>query len=220
VNELVAVVVAYLLGSIPFAYLAGRARGVDLRTVGSGNLGAANVFRALGRRMGIGVMAADILKGVVAVVIARLITDDPWPAIAAAAAMAGHVYPVWLRFKGGKGVAVGGGTVIALAPLAALGVFAIWILVVATTRYTSLASIIGALAATPLVWAFGYPVSSIVFVGLGSAALLVLHRDNIRRLLAGRENRIEFRRARPGLSDAPRPSRDPPTGRSGVPPPG
>ena len=202
-NELVAVVVAYLLGSIPFAYLAGRARGVDLRTVGSGNLGAANVFRTLGRRMGIGVMAADVLKGVVAVVIARLITDDPWPAIAAAAAMAGHVYPVWLRFKGGKGVAVGGGAVIALTPLAALAVFAIWILVVATTRYTSLASIIGALAATPLVWAFGYPVSSIIFVGLGSTALLVLHRDNMRRLLAGRENRIEFRRARPGLTDAP-----------------
>jgi glycerol-3-phosphate acyltransferase PlsY len=203
VNELVAVVVAYLLGSIPFAFLAGRARGVDLRTVGSGNLGAANVFRTLGRRWGIGVMAADILKGVVAVVIARLITDDPWPAIAAAAAMAGHVYPVWLRFKGGKGVAVGGGAVIALTPLAALIVFAIWILVVATTRYTSLASITGALAVTPLVWALGYPVSSIVFVGLGSLALLVLHRDNIRRLLAGRENRIEFRRARPGLSDAP-----------------
>jgi glycerol-3-phosphate acyltransferase PlsY len=203
VNELVAVVVAYLLGSIPFAFLAGRAHGVDLRTVGSGNLGAANVFRTLGRRWGIGVMAADILKGVLAVLIARLITDDPWPAIAAAAAMAGHVYPVWLRFKGGKGVAVGGGAVIALTPLAALIVFAIWILVVATTRYTSLASITGALAATPVVWALGYPVSSIVFVALGSLALLILHRDNIRRLLAGRENRIEFRRARPGLSDAP-----------------
>ena len=81
-TQALVVALAYLLGSIPFAFLAGRARGVDLRTVGSGNLGAANVFRTLGREMGIAVMAADILKGVVAVVIARLLTDDPWPATA------------------------------------------------------------------------------------------------------------------------------------------
>ena len=107
-NAVAAIVIAYLLGSIPFAYLAGRARGIDLRKVGSGNLGAANVFRTLGRRMGIAVMAADIGKGAAAVLIAKALTDDPWPAVAAGAAMAGHVFPVWLRFKGGKGVAVGG----------------------------------------------------------------------------------------------------------------
>ena len=135
-TEALVVVLAYLLGSIPFAFLAGRARGVDLRTVGSGNLGAANVFRTLGREMGVAVMVADILKGVVAVVIARLLTDDPWPAIAAAAAMAGHVFPVWLRFKGGKGVAVAGGAVIALMPLVAIILFAIWVAVVATTPAT------------------------------------------------------------------------------------
>ena len=96
-----AVAAAYLLGSIPFAFLAGRARGVDLRTIGSGNLGAANVFRALGKGMGIAVMAADIGKGVAAVLIARALTDDPWPAIAAGAAVAGHVFPVWMGFNGG-----------------------------------------------------------------------------------------------------------------------
>jgi glycerol-3-phosphate acyltransferase PlsY len=206
VTEALVVAVAYLLGSIPFAFLAGRARGVDLRTVGSGNLGAANVFRTLGRDMGIAVMAADILKGVVAVVIARLLTDDPWPAIAAAAAMAGHVFPVWLRFKGGKGVAVAGGAVIALMPLVALILFGIWIAIVATTRYTSLASITGALAATPLAWALGEPLSTIIFAAAGAAALLFLHRSNIRRLLRGEENRIELGRARrppAGISGAP-----------------
>jgi acyl phosphate:glycerol-3-phosphate acyltransferase len=206
VTQALVVVLAYLLGSIPFAYLAGRSRGVDLRTVGSGNLGAANVFRTLGRDMGIAVMVADILKGVVAVVIARLLTDDPWPAVAAAAAMAGHVFPVWLRFKGGKGVAVGGGATLALMPLAALIVFAIWLAVAVTTRYTSLASIAGALAVTPLAWGLGYPTSTIVFAGAGAAALLFLHRGNIRRLLRGEENRIELRRARPRPAPESRPS--------------
>jgi glycerol-3-phosphate acyltransferase PlsY len=196
VTEALVVVLAYLLGSIPFAFLAGRARGIDLRTVGSGNLGAANVFRTLGREMGLAVMAADILKGLVAVVIARLLTDDPWPAVAAAAAMAGHVFPVWLRFKGGKGVAVGGGAVIGLMPLAALILFAVWIVTVAVTRYTSLAAIVGAVIATPLVWAMGYPAADIVFTALAAAAVLFLHRANIGRLLRGQENRIQLGRAR------------------------
>jgi len=196
VTEALVVVVAYLLGSVPFAYLAGRARGIDLRTVGSGNLGAANVFRNLGRGMGIAVMAADILKGVAAVVIARLLTDDPWPAIAAGAAMAGHVFPVWLRFKGGKGVAVGGGAVIGLMPLAAVILLGLWAAIVLTTRYTSLASVVGALAATPLVWALGYPVSDIVFTGVAAAAVLALHRSNLRRLARGQELRIELSRPR------------------------
>ena len=195
-NELVAIVVAYLLGSIPFAFLAGMARGVDLRTVGSGNLGAANVFRNLGRRWGIAVMAADIGKGVVAVVIARLITDDPWPAIAAGAAMAGHVFPVWLRFKGGKGVAVGGGAMIGLVPLAALILLGIWLVVLLVTRYSSLASIIAALAATPLTIAMGYPWSSVAFAAAGAVAVLVLHRANIARLLRHEESRIQLGRAR------------------------
>ncbi|WP_217914624.1 glycerol-3-phosphate 1-O-acyltransferase PlsY [Miltoncostaea marina] len=194
-----AIAIAYLLGSIPFAYLAGMSRGIDLRTVGSGNLGAANVFRALGTRMGVAVMAADIGKGVVAVLVARAIADDPWPAVAAGAAMAGHVFPVWLRFKGGKGVAVGGGAVIGLMPLAAAILLGLWFVVLLATRYSSLASITGAAAATPLVWSLGYDVASVVFTGIAAAAVLALHRANIGRLLRGEENRIVLRR-RPGAA--------------------
>lgn len=189
-NQALAIAVAYLLGSIPFSYLAGRAKGIDLRTVGSGNLGAANAFRALGRGTGIAVLVADVLKGVVAVVIARLVTDDPWPAIAAGAAMAGHVFPVWLRFRGGKGVAVGGGAVIALMPLASVILFAVWIVVAVISRYTSLASLTSAVVATPLVWAMGYPAADVVFTGIAAVAVVVLHRGNIRRLATGTERRI------------------------------
>jgi len=196
VNEALAVAVAYLLGSIPFAFLAGRARGIDLRTVGSGNLGAANVFRTLGRGWGIGVMAADIGKGLLAVLIARAITDDPWPAIAAGAAMAGPVIPVWLRFKGGKGVAVGGGGVIGLMPLAAAVLLGLWLVILLTTRYSSLASITCAVVATPLAALMGYPWSSVIFTALGSAAVLVLHRGNLMRLLRGQELRIQLSRPR------------------------
>lgn len=193
-SVVLAVALAYLLGSIPFAYLAGRARGIDLRTVGSGNLGAANVFRTLGKGWGAGVMAADIGKGVVAVLLARALVDDPWPAVAAGAAMAGHVFPVWLRFKGGKGVAVGAGAVIGLMPLAAVLLVGLWAVVLVTTRYSSLASIVAAAAATPVVWTLGYPTSRVVFVALGAAAVLVLHRGNMERLAQGRENRISFSR--------------------------
>jgi acyl phosphate:glycerol-3-phosphate acyltransferase len=191
-----AVVAAYLLGSIPFAYLAGRSRGVDLRTVGSGNLGAANVFRNLGRGPGIAVMALDILKGTAAVLVARAITDDPWPAVAAGAAMAGHVFPVWMRFKGGKGVATGGGALIGLVPIASAILLGLWLVIAMGSRFTSLASIVAAVVATPLVWSLGYPVSAIVFTGVAAAAVLVLHRGNIRRLLRGEENRIDLRRRR------------------------
>jgi len=195
-REALAVALAYLLGSIPFAYLAGLTRGVDLRKVGSGNLGAANVFRSLGRGMGIAVMAADIAKGVVAVLVARALTDDPWPVIAAGAAVVGHVFPVWLRFRGGKGVAVGAGAVIGLMPLVSLVLVGIWVLIVVTTRYTSLASITSALAVTPLAWAFGYPWSYLLFAALAAALVLVRHRANFRRLSRGQEARIDLRRAR------------------------
>ena len=201
-NEAFAVAAAYLLGSIPFAFLAGRARGVDLRTIGSGNLGAANVFRALGKGMGIAVMAADIGKGVAAVLIARALTDDPWPAIAAGAAVAGHVFPVWMGFKGGKGVAVGGGAVIGLMPLASLILLPFWLAVVLVSRFTSLGSILAAIAATPVVWALGYSTADVVFTAIAAAAVLVLHRGNMVRLAQGRENRIDLRgrtaRGKPG----------------------
>lgn len=191
-TEALAVAAAYLLGSIPFAYLAGRSRGIDLRTIGSGNLGAANVFRTLGKSMGIAVMAADIGKGVAAVLLARAVTDDPWPAIAAGAAVTGHVFPVWMGFKGGKGVAVGGGAVIGLMPLASLILLPFWLVVVVISRYTSLGAILGSIAAVPVVWALGYSTPNIVFTAVVAAAVLLLHRGNVVRLLQGRENRIDL----------------------------
>ncbi|MEQ9094192.1 MAG: glycerol-3-phosphate 1-O-acyltransferase PlsY, partial [Miltoncostaeaceae bacterium] len=158
-----AIAAAYLLGSLPFGYLAGRARGVDIRTVGSRNVGATNVFRTLGKPIGIAVMAADIAKGVLAVVLARWITDDPWPLVAAGAAVVGHVYPLWLRFRGGKGVAVGCGVAIGLMPLAVLVLVPVWVVVIVATRYVSLGSIVAAAALTPTVWAFGYEWPTVAF---------------------------------------------------------
>jgi glycerol-3-phosphate acyltransferase PlsY len=196
VREALVVVLAYLLGSLPSGYVAGLLRGVDIRQLGSKNVGATNVFRTLGKGIGVAVMAADIAKGVAAVVIAKALADDPWPLIAAGAAIAGHVYPVWLRFRGGKGVAVGAGTVIGLLPLTAAVMLPFWAIVVVTTRYVSLASILSSILFIPVAWAFGASWPTLVFCGLASAAVLWRHRTNVVRLVRGTELRLELRRAR------------------------
>ena len=194
-NQALVLVVAYLLGSIPFAYLAGRLNGVDLRTVGSGNLGATNVFRTLGRTVGIVVMVLDIAKGALAVLIAQWVVGGAWwPIAAGALAILGHVFPVWTGFKGGKGVAVGAGALIGLVPAASGVLIVLWVLIVVLTRYVSVASIVCALAAAPLAWAFGAPWSYVIFIGLAGLFVIIKHRENITRLLAGTENRIQFGR--------------------------
>lgn len=211
-NQVLAAVVGYLLGSIPFGYIAGRIRGVDLRTAGSGNIGAANAFRNLGRGWGIAVMVGDVGKGVAGALIGRWLTDGAWPILAGAAVMLGAIFPVWLRFKGGKGVAAGGGVMIGLFPLVSALLVPLWLLLVLTTRITSLASIVCALALTPLVAAFGYDWPYLALAGAMSALVVYRHRANIGRLLSGTEARIELRR--PG---SPRPR---PPGSDPVPPPG
>ena len=193
-NQAIALVAAYLLGSIPFALIAGRLNGVDLRTVGSGNLGATNVFRTLGRSWGIAVMILDIAKGAAAVLLAEALTSNPWPLAAGALAILGHVFPVWTRFKGGKGVAVGAGALIGLVPAASGIILVIWVLLVVTTRYVSVASIVAALAAAPLAWAFGAPWSYVAFIALAALFVILKHRENIVRLLRGTENRIQLGR--------------------------
>lgn len=193
-TQLTVVIVAYLLGSIPFAYLAGKTRGIDIRTVGSKNVGASNVFRELGRRIGITVMALDIAKGLIAVVIANLSTSSPWPVVAAAAAILGHVFPVWLRFKGGKGVAVAGGAMIGLATIPALIVLVIWIVIVGLTRYVSVGSIACAAIFPFLVLGFGAPLPTVVFAVLAAIMVIVRHRANIARLRRGKEPRLNFGR--------------------------
>ncbi len=200
-SQVIALVAAYLLGSIPFAYIAGRIHGVDLRVVGSGNLGATNVFRTLGRTVGVTVMVLDIAKGAAAVLLAEwLVGGSWWPIAAAALAIAGHVFPVWTGFKGGKGVAVGAGALIGLVPLASAALIVLWVLLVLLTRYVSVASIVCALAAAPLGWLFGAPWSYVVFIALASLFVIGKHRENIARLVRGTESRISF--GRKGASGA------------------
>lgn len=205
----VAIVVAYLLGSIPSGYLAGRLRGVDIRTVGSRNVGATNVFRTLGKGIGIGVMAADIAKGAAAVLFADAIAGQPWSIFAAAAAIIGHVWPVWLRFRGGKGVAVGAGAAAALTPLPFAVLFVLWVLIVLGTRYVSVASIVCAAAYAPLVWLFGASWEIVLYAAIASVAVIWLHRKNITRLASGTELRLSLRSrggARNGSTSAADPS--------------
>jgi acyl phosphate:glycerol-3-phosphate acyltransferase len=187
--------IGYLLGSIPFGFLLVRsAQGTDIRSVGSGNIGATNVYRK-SRWAGVLTLLLDGGKGYLAVSIAKLISADPtWHGIAAVAAIVGHVFTVWLRFKGGKGVATGCGAYLAIAPLAVLITLAVFVLTVTLSRYISLASIL-ATAAFPL-WAglLHHPPQTLVWAVLGSALIVAKHHQNIGRLIAGRENKFEFGR--------------------------
>ena len=168
--------------------------GVDLREAGSGNLGATNVFRTLGRTAGVAVMVLDIAKGAAAVLVAVALTNNPWPLAAAALAILGHVFPVWTHFKGGKGVAVGAGAMIGLVPSASGVLLVLWVLLVVFTRYVSVASIVAALAAAPLAYVFGAPWSYVVFIALAGVFVIYKHRENIVRLVHGDESRIQFGR--------------------------
>ena len=200
---LIVALIAYLLGSIPFGYILLRVfRGEDVRQHGSGNIGATNVARKA-PGLGIATLVLDALKGYAAVfaaeIVAALEGRQDFYIIAAVAAMfaiLGHVFPVWLKFKGGKGVATGVGTFLALAPKAVLAVLVIFALLVAVFRYISLGSIV-ATAAFPLAaWLlYRNQVSPAVFAATVAAAALIIlkHRENICRLLAGTEHRFELK---------------------------
>jgi acyl phosphate:glycerol-3-phosphate acyltransferase len=196
VIEALAVLGGFVLGSLPFGYWLPRVfRHEDIRTRGSGNVGATNVFRVYGRRLGIAVALLDLGKGFAAGLVGIWAGGALIGGLAGAAAMIGHARPIFLRFeKGGKMVATAGGAFLALAPLAALGCVAVWLVVFLLTRYASLASILAALGLVVLVLVFGYPWPVIAFAAAGSAAVIVLHRHNIRRLAGGTEHRFELRR--------------------------
>ncbi len=194
VNPWVGLLLAYLMGSIPFAYLAGKARGIDLRTVGSGNLGATNVLRTLGWRWAVPVFVADALKGgIPAGLFPWLIAtehSDWWAVAYGAAAIAGHAKPVFLRFRGGgKGVATSAGVFLALAPKATIAALVIFGVVVKLTGFVSLGSILAALA-LPLAVALTQGVSSLFFWPSVVIAAFVVwtHRANIGRLRRGEEH--------------------------------
>lgn len=197
-TQALAIVGGYLLGSLPFGYWLPRlVRGEDIRTQGSGNVGASNVFRVYGRRLGATVALLDVAKGFAAALLGLWAGGALVGVLAAAAAMLGHARPVFLRFeKGGKMVATAGGATFALAPLAAAICLGVWIVVFAVTRYASLASIATAISLAVLLVALGYPLPIAVFGVVGAIAVILLHRQNVRRLVGGTEHRFELRRAR------------------------
>jgi glycerol-3-phosphate acyltransferase PlsY len=187
------IAVAYLAGSIPASFLVARAFGVaDVRRVGSGNVGATNVLRSAGKPAGAIALGLDVAKGALAVALAqRLLPGHPWlGAAAACAAVAGHVYPVWLGMRGGKGVATGLGAFAMLEPLAAVLALPVFGLTVAFTQYASLASIAGALSLAVLTIVFRGPDPVSIAAALTAAFIVFRHRTNLRRILAGSERRL------------------------------
>lgn len=187
-----ALIAGYLLGSIPFAYLlARRHRGIDLRVAGSGNVGAANLLRTTTKKIGVSAMALDVAKGVASVLVARQL--DPGasgPAAAGIAAVLGHIYPVWLGFRGGKGVATTCGVFSILAPQATAVATVVFLALVWWTRYISLGSVAGSVILAPLAYVFGAPEVTVLAALIVAAIVVHRHRSNLRRVFAGVERRL------------------------------
>jgi glycerol-3-phosphate acyltransferase PlsY len=195
--SVLAVAAAYAVGAVPIGFLVARAFGVgDIRRHGSGNIGATNVLRTLGRLPAIITLLGDIAKGYAAVALAsRLGGDDPVATAAGAvAAVVGNCWSVFLGFRGGKGVATGLGALLRLAPLATLAALPVFLVVAATTRFVSLASLLSAACVPFGAWALGAPRANVVGAFLVAAVVIVRHRENIARLRAGTERRLGERR--------------------------
>jgi len=188
------ILIGYLAGSVPFAFLLARRAGIDVRFAGSGNVGAANVMRTTGTRRAILVMSLDVAKGALAVALALVVhAGVTLTALAAAAAVVGHIYPVWLRFHGGKGVAVAAGVFAVLTPIATALAAGLFLVIVWLTRYVSLGSIAATVALPPAAWITGEPIA-VVLAAAGSGGLILFrHRGNIRRLREGTERRMGVR---------------------------
>jgi glycerol-3-phosphate acyltransferase PlsY len=193
-----AAIVGYIVGSLPLGFLIARGRrGIDLRRVGSGNVGAANVYRSAGRFLGILVMLVDVCKGASGVLLARVLDggSGEGAALAGLGAVVGHVYPVWLRFVGGKGVAVACGVFALLAPVATL--FAAIVFVAATwiTRYVSLGSVLATVTLPAVEWTRAGPEPVTLVATAASMLILFRHRGNLARILQGTERRLGQRAA-------------------------
>ena len=197
------VVAGYVLGSMPWGlWLPRLVAGVDVRTLGSGNTGATNVWRTLGFRFGLAVAVLDMLKGLAPTLLARWLAGDLVAVLAGVAAMVGHWRPLFFGFaRGGKMVATTGGVGLALAFLATASAAGVWIAVFLATRYASVASIVSVLTLPLFASLFGASVPVLAFTGAAAAGVVLLHRTNISRLVHGTENRFVLRRSR---SDAVR----------------
>lgn len=191
----VGILAAYCIGSVPFALLLARWWGAtDLRRVGSGNLGAANVLRASGVTAGVLVAILDIAKGAASVLLATRLS--PGPATTAAAGMAaivGHIYPVWLRFRGGKGVATACGVFAVLTPVAAPPALAIFLATVWITKYISMGSVLASVALPPIAYATGSPAPVVIAAAAAASLIVFRHRANLGRMRIGAERRIGAR---------------------------
>ena len=196
-TDVLLVVAGYVVGSLPFGYwLVHVVKHEDIRTRGSGNIGATNVWRTYGRALGMPVVLLDVLKGFAPALLGLAVGGEWVGVFAGAAAMLGHARPVFLHFQaGGKMVATAGGVSFALMPLAAACCLVIWIACFLITRYASVASILTALALPLLSIAFGEPWPTVAFGAAACVGVIVLHRRNIRRLLNGTESRFRFSRA-------------------------
>ena len=200
VSYIVTALVAYLLGSIPTGFLVAKARGIDIRTVGSGNIGATNAFRILGRPAGIFVLLADALKGFLACwFVGRLVhqllagssqDDELLKIIGGVSAILGHNYTCWLKFKGGKGIATSAGVTLALIPEAMALALGAWLLLFLLTRYVSVGSLASAIALPLAAWGRHYSNRLILIAAVLGVLAIYKHRANIQRLIKGTESRV------------------------------
>jgi len=194
--EFAAVVIgSYLIGSIPFGLVLGKLKGVDIREYGSGNIGSTNVLRTIGPGAGAVVLICDVLKGAAAVFIARYVIGSHAGELAAGfAAVAGHDWSIFIRFRGGRGVATSAGGLFVMAPLAAVGGIAVFVLVIALTRYVSLGSMVGSISGVAIVGALlgldRVPAEYLIYTGVVVALIVIQHRENISRLLSGSEHKF------------------------------
>ena len=200
---------AYLFGSTPFGFLIGKFNGIDIRRIGSGNIGATNIRRALGRDWGILCFALDLLKGLLPVLIAQMIAKD-WNIggetaglVTALMTVTGHMWPCWLKFRGGKGVSTTIGALFAIAPIAVVCALIVWVIVFFTARYVSLASVCSAVA-MPLAHAIYSPLRNrpflsptLLLLAILASLIVARHRGNLKRLLEGTEYRFGTKRKRP-----------------------
>ncbi|HVM61892.1 MAG TPA: glycerol-3-phosphate 1-O-acyltransferase PlsY [Verrucomicrobiae bacterium] len=194
-------IASYVIGSIPTGFLWAKARGIDIRTVGSGNIGATNVMRTLGKGPGIAVLLMDAVKGLLPVWLApRLFSDvNPvWLEITCCVSViAGHNWTCWLKFKGGKGIATSAGALLAFLPWPLLCALGVWLIVFGISRYVSLASICAAVALPIATWIIDREATLLIFTAVIAAVAIYKHKSNIQRLLAGTENRVSSKPSNP-----------------------